>query len=65
MVERSSEPGTLVTFERRVLKKDEVPKWKTSTTLLTKVHVEAEGLIEEEKGKGHMHVDFANKYLGN
>uniref|UniRef100_A0A1A7XBI0 poly(ADP-ribose) glycohydrolase n=2 Tax=Iconisemion striatum TaxID=60296 RepID=A0A1A7XBI0_9TELE len=54
-------PTGLVTFSRRKLEKP--PNWKSSKTLLTKLHITCEGTIEDD-GYGMLQVDFANKFVG-
>ncbi|XP_017288696.1 poly(ADP-ribose) glycohydrolase isoform X2 [Kryptolebias marmoratus] len=54
-------PTGLVTFSRRRL--DKPPNWKSSKTLLTKLHITCEGTIEDD-GYGMLQVDFANKFVG-
>eukprot|EP00058_Branchiostoma_floridae_P010542 XP_002596030.1 hypothetical protein BRAFLDRAFT_118079 [Branchiostoma floridae] len=52
--------GTL-TFRRQSFPK--MPVWKTCKDPLTRLHVSAEGMIEED-GTGMLQVDFANKVIG-
>ncbi|MED6286580.1 hypothetical protein CHARACLAT_007458, partial [Characodon lateralis] len=54
-------PTGLVTFSRQRL--DKPPNWKSSQTLLTRLHVTCEGTIEDD-GYGMLQVDFANKFVG-
>ncbi|XP_043958689.1 poly(ADP-ribose) glycohydrolase-like isoform X1 [Gambusia affinis] len=54
-------PTGLVTFSRRRL--DKPPNWKSSPTLLTRLHITCEGTIEDD-GYGMLQVDFANKFVG-
>ncbi|XP_054605219.2 poly(ADP-ribose) glycohydrolase isoform X3 [Nothobranchius furzeri] len=54
-------PTGLVTFSRRKLEKP--LNWKSSKTLLTKLHITCEGTIEDD-GYGMLQVDFANKFVG-
>ncbi|XP_047465949.1 poly(ADP-ribose) glycohydrolase [Mugil cephalus] len=54
-------PTGLVTFTRRRL--DKPPNWKSSQTLLKKLHITCEGTIEDD-GYGMLQVDFANQFVG-
>ncbi|XP_019939188.2 poly(ADP-ribose) glycohydrolase-like isoform X1 [Paralichthys olivaceus] len=54
-------PVGLVTFTRQSL--DNPPKWKSSQTHLTKLHITCEGTIEDD-GYGMLQVDFANQFVG-
>lgn len=54
-------PTGLVTFTRKSL--DEPLNWKSSETLLTKLHITSEGTIEDD-GYGMLQVDFANQFVG-
>lgn len=54
-------PTGLVTFSRQIL--DKHPNWKSSQTLLTRLHITSEGTIEDD-GYGMLQVDFANKFVG-
>ncbi|KAM4715523.1 poly(ADP-ribose) glycohydrolase [Anableps anableps] len=54
-------PTGLVTFSRQRL--DNPPNWKSSPTLLTRLHITCEGTIEDD-GYGMLQVDFANKFVG-
>lgn len=54
-------PTGLVTFTRKKL--DNKPDWKSSQTLLTRLHITCEGTIEEN-GDGMLQVDFANRFVG-
>ncbi|XP_060883922.1 poly(ADP-ribose) glycohydrolase-like [Labrus mixtus] len=54
-------PPGLVTFTRKSL--DKPVNWKSSQTLLTKLHITCEGTIEDD-GYGMLQVDFANKFVG-
>uniref|UniRef100_A0A8C5HTJ7 poly(ADP-ribose) glycohydrolase n=1 Tax=Gouania willdenowi TaxID=441366 RepID=A0A8C5HTJ7_GOUWI len=54
-------PAGLVTFTRKHL--DKPPKWKSSQTQLTKLHITCEGTIEDD-GCGMLQVDFANRFVG-
>ncbi|XP_054898593.1 poly(ADP-ribose) glycohydrolase-like [Poeciliopsis prolifica] len=54
-------PTGLVTFRRQRL--DKPPNWKSSPTLLTRLHITCEGTIEDD-GYGMLQVDFANKFVG-
>ncbi|XP_022046652.2 LOW QUALITY PROTEIN: poly(ADP-ribose) glycohydrolase [Acanthochromis polyacanthus] len=54
-------PTGLVTFTRKGL--DKPPNWKSSQTLLTKLHITCEGTIEDD-GSGMLQVDFANRFVG-
>uniref|UniRef100_A0A3B5QQZ4 poly(ADP-ribose) glycohydrolase n=1 Tax=Xiphophorus maculatus TaxID=8083 RepID=A0A3B5QQZ4_XIPMA len=54
-------PTGLVTFSRQRL--DKPPNWKSSPTLLTRLHITCEGTIEDD-GYGMLQVDFANKFVG-
>ncbi|KAK3092078.1 hypothetical protein FSP39_024998, partial [Pinctada imbricata] len=56
-------PKGTVTFERQCVPNDKFPDWKNLDTKLTKLHVSAEGTIEDD-GEGMLQVDFANKILG-
>ncbi|RWS25726.1 poly(ADP-ribose) glycohydrolase-like protein [Leptotrombidium deliense] len=56
-------PKGVVSFERRSLRKSELPDWKHSMKPLRCLKVFSEGLIESE-GKGMLQVDFANKMVG-
>ncbi|XP_074520033.1 poly(ADP-ribose) glycohydrolase [Halichoeres trimaculatus] len=54
-------PTGLVTFTRKSL--DKPLNWKSSQTLLTKLHITCEGTIEDD-GSGMLQVDFANRFVG-
>ncbi|KAM7381471.1 hypothetical protein PAMA_012354 [Pampus argenteus] len=54
-------PTGLVTFTRKSL--DKPLNWKSSKTLLSKLHITCEGTIEDD-GYGMLQVDFANKFVG-
>uniref|UniRef100_A0A3Q1BDS0 poly(ADP-ribose) glycohydrolase n=1 Tax=Amphiprion ocellaris TaxID=80972 RepID=A0A3Q1BDS0_AMPOC len=54
-------PTGLVTFTRKGL--DKPLNWKSSQTLLTKLHITCEGTIEDD-GYGMLQVDFANRFVG-
>ncbi|XP_071319586.1 poly(ADP-ribose) glycohydrolase-like isoform X2 [Trachinotus anak] len=54
-------PAGLVTFTRKSL--DKPLNWKSSQTLLTKLHITCEGTIEDD-GCGMLQVDFANQFVG-
>nr|XP_046234105.1 poly(ADP-ribose) glycohydrolase isoform X2 [Scatophagus argus]XP_046234107.1 poly(ADP-ribose) glycohydrolase isoform X2 [Scatophagus argus]XP_046234108.1 poly(ADP-ribose) glycohydrolase isoform X2 [Scatophagus argus]XP_046234109.1 poly(ADP-ribose) glycohydrolase isoform X2 [Scatophagus argus] len=54
-------PTGLVTFTRKRLHKPLT--WKSSQTLLTKLHITCEGTIEDD-GYGMLQVDFANQFVG-
>ncbi|XP_069548009.1 poly(ADP-ribose) glycohydrolase-like [Brachyistius frenatus] len=54
-------PTGLVTFTRKRL--DKPPNWKSSQTLLTKLHITCKGTIEDD-GYGMLQVDFANRFVG-
>lgn len=48
-----------VTFSRRYLPANQLPKWCYSTKKLTKLIVQDKGYIEEQEGM--LQVDFANR----
>ncbi|KAJ8264358.1 hypothetical protein GJAV_G00148230 [Gymnothorax javanicus] len=54
-------PTGLVTFTRQSL--TSFPKWESSQTLLTRLHITCEGTIESH-GTGMLQVDFANRMVG-
>lgn len=54
-------PVGLVTFTRKSL--DKPLNWKSSHSLLTKLHITCEGTIEDD-GHGMLQVDFANQFVG-
>ncbi|XP_035255946.1 poly(ADP-ribose) glycohydrolase-like isoform X1 [Anguilla anguilla] len=54
-------PTGLVTFTRQSL--NSFPKWESSETLLTRLHITCEGTIEDQ-GYGMLQVDFANRLVG-
>lgn len=54
-------PEGLVTFTRQVLSNP--PNWESSQTLLTRLHINCEGRIEDN-GFGMLQVDFANRMVG-
>ncbi|KAM8889483.1 poly(ADP-ribose) glycohydrolase isoform 2-T4 [Synchiropus picturatus] len=54
-------PTGLLTFTRKCL--DEPVDWKSSETLLTRLHITCEGTIEDD-GHGMLQVDFANQFVG-
>ncbi|XP_051946654.1 poly(ADP-ribose) glycohydrolase-like [Xyrauchen texanus] len=56
-----SMPTGLVTFTRQSL--SSFPKWESSNTQLTRLHITCEGTIEDQ-GHGMLQVDFANKLVG-
>ncbi|XP_031435057.1 poly(ADP-ribose) glycohydrolase isoform X3 [Clupea harengus] len=56
-----SRPTGLVTFTRQSL--TNFPKWESSRTLLTRLHITCEGTIEDQ-GYGMLQVDFANRLVG-
>lgn len=61
----SNVPRGCVTFERRFLAQNQLPKWSEYNILLgeTPLHITSEGTIEDD-GVGLLQVDFANKFLG-
>ncbi|KAG5267057.1 hypothetical protein AALO_G00239390 [Alosa alosa] len=56
-----SRPTGLVTFTRQSL--TNFPKWESSRTLLSRLHITCEGTIEDH-GYGMLQVDFANRLVG-
>ncbi|KAG7462445.1 hypothetical protein MATL_G00184870 [Megalops atlanticus] len=54
-------PTGLVTFTRQCLSR--FPKWESSKTQLTRLHITCEGTIEDQ-GYGMLQVDFANRLVG-
>ncbi|XP_073691101.1 LOW QUALITY PROTEIN: poly(ADP-ribose) glycohydrolase [Garra rufa] len=56
-----SMPTGLVTFTRQSL--SSFPKWESSKTQLTRLHITCKGTIEDE-GYGMLQVDFANRMVG-
>ncbi|XP_066304725.1 poly(ADP-ribose) glycohydrolase-like [Branchiostoma lanceolatum] len=54
-------PSGTLTFRRQSFPK--MPVWKTCKDPLSRLHVSAEGTIEED-GTGMLQVDFANKVIG-
>ncbi|XP_077092996.1 poly(ADP-ribose) glycohydrolase isoform X5 [Siphateles boraxobius] len=56
-----SMPTGLVTFTRQCL--SVIPKWESSKTPLTRLHITCKGTIENE-GYGMLQVDFANRMVG-
>ncbi|KAK7140291.1 hypothetical protein R3I94_012791 [Phoxinus phoxinus] len=56
-----SMPTGLVTFTRQCL--SSIPKWESSKTQLTRLHITCKGTIENE-GYGMLQVDFANRMVG-
>ncbi|KAL1262888.1 hypothetical protein QQF64_005627 [Cirrhinus molitorella] len=56
-----SMPTGLVTFTRQCL--SNFPKWESSKTQLTRLHITCKGTIEDE-GYGMLQVDFANRLVG-
>lgn len=52
----------MVTFERKHLYKNDIPRWDQLEQELgkTKVHIRSDGTIEND-GLGMLQVDFANK----
>ncbi|XP_061084581.1 poly(ADP-ribose) glycohydrolase-like [Conger conger] len=54
-------PTGLVTFTRQCL--NSFPKWESSQTRLTRLHITCEGTIEDQ-GYGMLQVDFANRMVG-
>lgn len=57
----TSMPTGLVTFTRQGL--TSFPKWESSKTQLTRLHITCEGTIEDQ-GYGMLQVDFANRMVG-
>ncbi|KAI4891586.1 hypothetical protein NFI96_020978 [Prochilodus magdalenae] len=57
----ASKPTGLVTFTRQSLSSS--PKWESSATQLTRLHITYEGTIEDQ-GYGMLQVDFANRMVG-
>ena len=54
----------LVTFQRRCIPYESLPKWdKCQDTLTARLHIDAKGTIEDE-GYGLLQVDFANAFVG-
>ena len=61
---RREEDEGLVTFQRRCIPYESLPKWDTcQETLTAKLHIDAKGTIEDE-GYGMLQVDFANAFVG-
>ncbi|XP_067278140.1 poly(ADP-ribose) glycohydrolase [Pseudorasbora parva] len=58
-----SMPTGLVTFTRQCLNFPNIPKWESSKTQLTRLHITCKGTIENE-GYGMLQVDFANRMVG-
>ncbi|XP_010748017.2 poly(ADP-ribose) glycohydrolase isoform X1 [Larimichthys crocea] len=58
-----TEPGGMVTFERRCLGAAEIPDWRSSKEAMPKLHVTSRGTIERE-GTGMLQVDFASSWIG-
>ncbi|XP_050982496.1 poly(ADP-ribose) glycohydrolase [Labeo rohita] len=56
-----SMPTGLITFTRQSL--SSFPKWESSKTQLTRLHITCKGTIEDE-GYGMLQVDFANRMVG-
>ncbi|XP_048061092.1 poly(ADP-ribose) glycohydrolase isoform X1 [Megalobrama amblycephala] len=56
-----SMPTGLVTFTRQCM--SVTPKWESSKTQLTRLHITCKGTIENE-GYGMLQVDFANRMVG-
>lgn len=58
-------PTGVVTFTRRSVPENELPKWNACTTTFdtTPLHVSDDGTIEDD-GEGLLQVDFANKFMG-
>ncbi|XP_063048227.1 poly(ADP-ribose) glycohydrolase [Engraulis encrasicolus] len=56
-----SKPTGLVTFTRQSL--TSFPKWESSQTELSRLHITCEGTIEDQ-GYGMLQVDFANRLVG-
>ncbi|KAJ8317850.1 hypothetical protein KUTeg_002941 [Tegillarca granosa] len=54
-------PTGIVTFTRQ--SKDKFPEWYNIETPLSRLHISAEGTIEDD-GIGLLQVDFANRFLG-
>ncbi|KAG7492729.1 hypothetical protein MATL_G00017930 [Megalops atlanticus] len=54
-------PTGLVTFTRQSL--TSFPKWESSKTQFSKLHITCEGTIEDQ-GHGMLQVDFANRLVG-
>ncbi|XP_015793584.1 poly(ADP-ribose) glycohydrolase-like [Tetranychus urticae] len=56
-------PKGIVSFERRFLQPDEIPKWNKSNKNLTKIVVKSDKLIEK-KGKGLLQVNSTYQLIG-
>ena len=56
-------PTGLLTFSRRCLRSENVPRWGESDRKLSQLHITSEGMIEAQ-GAGMLQVDFANKFVG-
>lgn len=58
-------PTGVVTFARRSVKDEELPKWNECQMTFTDsvLHISSRGTIEDD-GNGLLQVDFANKYIG-
>ena len=63
MRDRKDSDQKILTFERRSLKKSEIPNWKDSSKSISHVIPDFTGKIERE-GRSMLQVDFANKYVG-
>ncbi|XP_053728076.1 poly(ADP-ribose) glycohydrolase [Synchiropus splendidus] len=58
-----TQPEGLVTFERRCLRDEDLPDWRSCTQTLSRLHVSSLGSIEAE-GVGLLQVDFASCWVG-
>ena len=55
---------SLVTFTRRSFHERQLPQWRKSSKLLTKLRIDSSGCIEDDANAGMLEVDFANSYVG-
>lgn len=55
---------SLVTFSRRVLTENQLPRWELSSKSLQNLRIDCNGTIEDDANIGMLEVDFANAYVG-
>ncbi|KAJ7988276.1 hypothetical protein DPEC_G00321900 [Dallia pectoralis] len=60
---QATRPTGLVTFERRYIRDQDFPNWRSAQEKLSKLYISSDGCIEEV-GTGMLQVDFANSMIG-
>ncbi|XP_040014298.1 poly(ADP-ribose) glycohydrolase [Xiphias gladius] len=63
VTDEKDKPKGLVTFERRCLRDEDMPHWRSCKDKMAKLRVALHGSIETD-GKGMLQVDFASSWIG-